>query len=139
MGPWRAASGQEVSAGKVKTPLCRLDALADGASIGVLPDERGRDQLLLVRQGTQVHGYVNRCPHYDRVRLGWKRNEFLNGDGDRIMCAAHGALFKIDDGSCVLGPCLGKSLSKVDLEISDEMIYLTSTIDDPGAVFPASA
>jgi len=76
--------------------LCKLDDIPSGRSLGVLPDARGRDQILIVRKEGEVFGYRNSCPHYDRARLGWKKNEFLNGDRTMIMCAAHGALFRIN-------------------------------------------
>jgi len=103
--------------------LCNIDDIAEGGSIGVAPDLRGRDRVLLVRQGQAVHGYINNCPHYDRAPLGWKKDAFLNGDQTRIMCAAHGALFRIEDGICELGPCMGQRLTPVDLIIREGRIY----------------
>jgi nitrite reductase/ring-hydroxylating ferredoxin subunit len=37
--------------------------------------------------------------------------------GDRIVCAAHGALFDITNGLCTLGPCLGDALVPVPLTV----------------------
>lgn len=103
--------------------LCALAEISDGGSKGVLPNRRGRDQVLLVRQGRQVYGYVNNCPHYDKAPLGWKKDAFLNGDRTHIMCAAHGALFRVEDGACTIGPCLGQSLQPVALTIKNDVIY----------------
>lgn len=102
--------------------LCALDDIPDGSSKGVLPNARGRDQVLLIRRGSRVYGYVNNCPHYDRAPLGWKKDEFLNGAKDRIMCAAHGALFRIDNGECVIGPCLGQALTQVPTTVEDGQV-----------------
>jgi len=99
------------------TFLCRLDDIAPGGSKGVLPNDRGRDQVLLVRQRDRVYGYINNCPHYDKAPLGWKKNEFLSGDRQHIMCAAHGALFRVTDGECEIGPCLGQSLTPIRLSV----------------------
>ncbi|MCU0828183.1 MAG: Rieske 2Fe-2S domain-containing protein [Tabrizicola sp.] len=104
--------------------VCRLDDVPDGGAIGALPNARGRDTLVLLRRGDQVLGYVNNCPHYDRAPLGWRKDEFLNGDGTRIMCAAHGALFRIEDGVCEVGPCLGQALTAVALTIRDGHVCL---------------
>lgn len=104
--------------------LCRLDEIADGGTRGVLPDARGRDRVLLIRRGDRVLGYVNNCPHYDRAPLGWRKDAFLNGDGTRIMCAAHGALFRIEDGVCEVGPCLGQALTPVALVLRDGDVCL---------------
>ena len=121
MGPRRPASRQVV------TFLCALDDIPDGGSKGALPGPRGRDQIVLVRQGHRVYGYINNCPHYDRAPLGWKRDAFLSGDGKHIMCAAHGALFRITDGLCEIGPCLGQSLQAVTLEVQSGAVFLTGT------------
>lgn len=104
--------------------LCQRRDIEDGCSLGLLPNQRGRDQLVAVRKGAVVHVYVNRCPHYGNSRLGWKKHQFLNGDRSRIMCAAHGALFRIEDGSCVSGPCLGQSLKRVPILVYNGGIYV---------------
>jgi len=104
--------------------LCQLKDLPAGGSKGVLPNNRGRDGIVLVRQGDRVYGYVNNCPHYDKAPLGWKKDEFLSGDGTHIMCAAHGALFRIEDGACTIGPCLGQSLTSVDVEVQGDDVVL---------------
>lgn len=103
--------------------LCNLADIADGHSKGAAPDKRGRDRVLLVRQGARVYGYVNTCPHYDRAPMAWKKDEFLNGDRSKIVCAAHGALFGIQDGVCELGPCLGQSLTQVKLSLRNGAIF----------------
>jgi nitrite reductase/ring-hydroxylating ferredoxin subunit len=103
--------------------LCHVDDIADGGSVGVAPDHRGRDRVVLVRQGQAIYGYINNCPHYDRAPLGWKKDAFLNGDQTRIMCAAHGALFTISDGGCELGPCLGQRLTPVELAIREGQVF----------------
>jgi naringenin degradation protein FdeD len=103
--------------------LCQLDDIADGGSIGLWPNSRGRDLVLAVRNDDRVQAYVNLCPHYEKSRLGWKKNEFLNGDGSMILCAAHGALFRIDDGLCVLGPCQGKALAEVRVVVKNGEVF----------------
>jgi nitrite reductase/ring-hydroxylating ferredoxin subunit len=118
MGARRPASGQDV------TVLCRLNDIPDGGSRGALPNERGRDGVLLVRQAQRVYAYVNNCPHYDRAPLGWKKDAFLSGDGRHIMCAAHGALFEIESGACALGPCLGQGLTPVSVRVEDGVVVL---------------
>lgn len=76
----------------------------------------------MVRKGTRVFAYVNNCPHYDRAPLGWKKDAFLNGTGDKIMCASHGALFAIEDGVCEVGPCLGQTLEPIAVTVIDGQI-----------------
>jgi nitrite reductase/ring-hydroxylating ferredoxin subunit len=49
--------------------------------------------------------------------MAWRKDAYLNAAGNRIVCAAHGALFLVDSGRCVRGPCLGESLHPVALNI----------------------
>lgn len=104
--------------------MCRFADLVDGASRGFDPLGEGRDTMFVVRQGAAVHGWRNNCPHIDGARMGWKRDEFLNGDRSMIACAAHGALFEIDTGVCTIGPCLGQSLTPVPLQIREGNVFL---------------
>ncbi len=97
--------------------VCGLEDIPNRGSIGFWPDNRGRHLALAVRNGNSVHAYVNLCPHYGQSRLGWKKNEFLDGRRNYIICAAHGALFRLDDGVCILGPCLGRTLKRIGIRV----------------------
>ena len=44
---------------------------------------------------------------------------FLDVTGTLIQCASHGALFLIQSGRCVAGPCAGQSLKKILSEVVD--------------------
>jgi nitrite reductase/ring-hydroxylating ferredoxin subunit len=100
--------------------LCRLDELPDGQSKGFDPLQSGRDQLFVVRRDGQLHGWRNACPHVDGAPMAWRKDAYLNGKRDRIICAAHGAQFDIASGECLLGPCLGQRLTPVALQVDAE-------------------
>lgn len=106
-------------------PVGRLDDIPDGHSRGFDPLGEGRDTMFVVRRGDAVFAYRNHCPHYDRARMAWKKDEFMNGDRSAIMCSAHGALFAVEDGACTQGPCLGLSLYPVAVELRDGEIWIT--------------
>jgi nitrite reductase/ring-hydroxylating ferredoxin subunit len=112
--------------------LCRLEDIADGASKGFPPPPGGfttgsgarwQAGLFAVRQGDSVRVYVNSCPHIG-TSLDWMPDRFLSFDGSRIVCATHGAEFRIADGECLWGPCLGERLESVVTEIRDGTIYV---------------
>lgn len=105
-------------------PLCRIEDLAEGHSRGFDPLGEGRDSMFVVRQGDRLHAWRNACPHYDRARMAWKKDEFLNADHSQIVCGAHGALFTIDTGECTLGPCLGQRLSAVTIAVREGAVYV---------------
>jgi nitrite reductase/ring-hydroxylating ferredoxin subunit len=100
--------------------VCRLSDLKDGQGCGFDPFKKGRDTVFVVRRGNKVHAYLDICPHYGRTPLPWRKDAYLTGDAQYIFCSAHGAIFDIETGACVLGPCLGQSLTSVQVTISDE-------------------
>jgi nitrite reductase/ring-hydroxylating ferredoxin subunit len=69
--------------------------------------------LLAVRRNGQAYLYRNRCPHRG-IGLEWQPDRFLDSSGSLIQCATHGALFLIESGECVAGPCAGQSLQALD-------------------------
>lgn len=78
----------------------------------------------VVREGDKVYAYQNYCAHVGH-QLNWMPDGFLTKDRSSIICASHGAQYEIDTGLCFRGPCIGKSLRSVDLDIRDGMIYVT--------------
>lgn len=120
----RTPPTKRVTAMRAATLLCRLDELPDGESRGFDPHGAGQDTLLLVRTGDSLHAYRDACPHYGDTPMAWRRHAYLNAERNRIVCAAHGALFRIDDGVCVQGPCLGQALTAVPLTIENGCVYL---------------
>lgn len=98
--------------------LCRFDLLPDGGARGFDPDQTGQDTLFVVRQGKSVYAYLDACPHLGGTPMAWRKNAYLNGDGSRIICSAHGAQFDIVTGRCTLGACLGQALTPVGIHIT---------------------
>lgn len=103
------------------TLLCALDDIADPGGIGLRV--AGRDPLFVVRRGDQVWGYVNACAHQG-VNLDWRPDTFLSRDKQHILCAMHGALFHIESGLCVFGPCLDRSLKPVKVRLAAGQVML---------------
>ena len=87
--------------------------------------------IMILRWGRNVRAYENRCPHQG-TNLDWEKGEFLDGDGTRIQCGKHGALFDLGTGECVDGPCLGERLTAIDVLIDEGEICLTGValVDD---------
>lgn len=102
--------------------LCRVDEISDSASRGfsVCVGEL-RLEMFVVRRGDELFGYRNNCPHTG-APLDWSPDQFLDADGKFIQCAMHGALFKVEDGYCVLGPCAGQSLRRVALRLRGDVV-----------------
>lgn len=98
--------------------LCHSDDIAEGKSKGF---QVGETFLFAVKKNNQVFIYENSCPHLG-IQLEWQADEFLDIDASMIQCSSHGALFKIDDGECLLGPCQGQSLTAIDFSIKEGQI-----------------
>jgi nitrite reductase/ring-hydroxylating ferredoxin subunit len=79
--------------------------------------------IMIVRTGRTVRAYVNECPHLG-VNLDWEPDLFLDFERRHILCGKHGALFRIGDGVCVYGPCLGSALEAVPITVTDGAISL---------------
>ena len=94
--------------------LCHRGELAEGSARGFDPHSQGRDMLFVVRRGG-FHAYRNACPHWEGTSMPWRKDAYLNADASRIVCSAHGAQFDIATGECLQGPCIGRSLTRVDL------------------------
>jgi nitrite reductase/ring-hydroxylating ferredoxin subunit len=108
------------------TFVCRLDEIDDPGSKG-FEGIAGREPFFVVRRGDNFFAYRNVCPHYG-APLDWKPDAFLSHDRKFILCSMHGALFGIEDGICVDGPCPGMGLQKIEIKIVKNKIFLI----DPG-------
>jgi nitrite reductase/ring-hydroxylating ferredoxin subunit len=110
--------------------LCPASDIPPGAARGFPAVEGAAHGLFAVhhfREGILL--YVNSCPHLG-VPLDWLPGQFLTTDGTRILCATHGAEFRIVDGLCVHGPCRGESLTKVPCTIVDNMLIVPPDAGD---------
>lgn len=108
------------------TRLCAQDEVSEGQAIEC-PDPRDPDgaSLIVLRSGGRVHAFLNICPHAGRP-LNWAPGRFLYSLG-QLVCAAHGASFRPEDGYCIGGPCRGESLKAVDIREVDGAICLAES------------
>lgn len=80
--------------------------------------------IFITQRDGAFFAYQNLCPHL-QVNLEYMEDQFLDMDKEYIICSTHGALFNVEDGECIWGPCQGESLTMVAIEIhSDGGIYL---------------
>ena len=103
------------------TLLLNSNELKEGYSKGFIID--GTNFFVLRHQGNLV-AYLNSCPHR-KVPLEWLPDQFLNADKQFIQCAAHGALFTIEQGLCISGPCHQESLTSLCVEERGGKVYCT--------------
>ena len=100
--------------------VLNIDDLEEGASKGL---EINNQHLFAVKKDGQIYLYWNRCPHLG-TPLDWEEDQFLDADGALIQCSTHGALFQIDNGHCLVGPCKGRSLPAVPFLVENGMVMV---------------
>ena len=107
-----------------KAVLLEKIDFSDGESRGLmLPPEAGDCEGFVVRRGDDLFAYINRCPHTG-APLDWSPDQFLNADGSYIICAMHGALFEIESGLCIYGPCVNRSLEPLSVKLEEGKLLL---------------
>lgn len=108
------------------TFICNIDEIPDPGSRGFQVQVNDEEvSIFIVHKDGQVYGYINRCPHTG-ANLDWQAHQFLDMDQAFIQCATHDALFEIDTGRCVSGPCVGDFLTPVRVTLDHG--------DDKGAI-----
>jgi len=99
----------------VKYTLCDITEIEDpGSRAFELIFNHAPLEIFVVQSNASLRAYVNSCPHTG-ANLDWQENQFLDLDKCFIQCSTHDALFDIDSGLCIAGPCVDKSLQALEL------------------------
>jgi|SRR6056300_517785 nitrite reductase/ring-hydroxylating ferredoxin subunit len=102
------------------TRVCALNALPEQATKGV---EFADQEVILINWFGKIYAYLNNCPH-----AGWPLNfdpdKFLDEEGRYLQCSNHMALFEVEDGSCIAGPCPGQKLTPIEVSVMEGDIFL---------------
>lgn len=110
--------------------ICRLAELDGGRCREFRLPGGGEDaDAFVLRTADGVRAYLNRCAHL-ALRLNLLPGRFLTHDGSMILCTAHGAIFEKGTGYCVAGPCVGRALTPVAVEVAGDCVQLA---EDPPA------
>ena len=114
--------------------ICALAELDDPGARGFTRGEgdwplRG----FVVRRGDLVRAYVNHCPHAGHA-LDLVPNRFLTPDKGLILCSSHGAVFELERGLCLAGPCTGAHLHSLPIRIAEGYVLLADEVplEEPG-------
>jgi nitrite reductase/ring-hydroxylating ferredoxin subunit len=109
--------------------LCRLSEMDDpGARAFTVGAGDWPLRGFVVRSGEHAYAYLNRCPHAGH-QLNWRPDRFLTADRSWIVCGSHGALFEIETGMCVAGPCVGHGLRPIPVVLADGYVLLNEEPD----------
>jgi nitrite reductase/ring-hydroxylating ferredoxin subunit len=113
------------------TVLCPTSDIPDpGSKSFQLEDNNDTLDIFVVHKDGEFHAFINRCPHTG-VNLEWLEDQFLDRNLSFIQCATHGALFEIDTGHCIHGPCAGDKLMAVKIKIIDNTLIADLSVTFP--------
>lgn len=103
--------------------LCAAADIPEQQARGFDLDGNGEQDLFIVHHQGQYYAYRNSCPH-NGAPLNWTPDQFLDTENTLIQCQNHDALFRVEDGFCVGGPCPGASLQALKLRVDGGELYL---------------
>jgi len=107
---------------KIYSYCCHTNEIAEqGAKELIL----GMNSFFAVKSEGTITVYHNNCPHLG-LPLQCQQDQFLNHDKSLILCSTHGALFEIESGLCIAGPCQNQSLKMADYYIENEHVYINN-------------
>jgi nitrite reductase/ring-hydroxylating ferredoxin subunit len=113
--------------------ICRFNELTDpGSRAFVIGSGDWPLKGFVVRKGDEVFAYVNRCPHAGHP-LNWQPHQFLTPDRTQLLCTSHGARFEIVTGYCVAGPCTGRELQALRVQVVNGQVLLMDNPDELAA------
>ncbi|MDJ0653463.1 MAG: Rieske (2Fe-2S) protein [Xanthomonadales bacterium] len=99
-----------------------MDQIADGGAVEVRVPGPPVRFVALLRRGDQVLAFANACPHAGRP-MNVAPDKFLFSPEGELVCAVHGATFRLPDGECVAGPCVGARLEVFPVEVEDGQVF----------------
>ena len=113
--------------------ICAIRELADGGRglRFVLETGGAVHPAFVVRYAGRVYGYLNKCAHRG-LELDWTAGEFFDADRRYLICASHGARYDPASGVCIGGPCAGRGLTALALELDREAVRLAQDLPVPG-------
>lgn len=111
-------SGGSLAVGLSKKGFADLTAKSFKAKV------RGRVfQGFVVRQGDKFYAYQNLCRHLP-ITLDLNDDDFFTHDKKFLQCQMHGAMYEINTGLCIGGPCLGAQLMRLELEEEEDRLVI---------------
>jgi nitrite reductase/ring-hydroxylating ferredoxin subunit len=99
------------------------DKIPKGGAVGFVYEQDARKfHGLVAEKKGKYYAYQNRCMHVG-VTLDLEDDDFFSEDNKHLQCSLHGAMYEVDTGECIAGPCLGASLRNLPLkEQGNELI-----------------
>lgn len=78
----------------------------------------------VVKKEGNFYAYLNLCKHLP-VTLDLNDENFFTFDKAYLQCHMHGAMYEIETGLCIGGPCLGARLDSLSFVEEENEINIT--------------
>ena len=78
----------------------------------------------VVKKDGEFYAYLNLCKHLP-VTLDLNDDNFFTFDKTHLQCHMHGAMYEIETGLCIGGPCLGSRLDTLSFVEFGEELHIT--------------
>lgn len=88
-------------------------------------------EAFAVRHRGAVHAYVNQCRHQS-LPLDFGDAHFFDEDCDALVCVQHGARYEPSTGECRSGPCEGRRLTPLAVELRDGALWCVGASQPSG-------
>lgn len=76
----------------------------------------------VLRKEEQIVAYLNRCAHLP-MEMDWNPGQFFDENFSHIVCSTHYALYEINTGICIQGPCpKGSKLISLKIQVENGKI-----------------
>ena len=96
----------------------------DPITIELEPGRTCKLDVFVFHSKAGLRAFENYCPHAGGP-LNLLPDTFLAPDKEHLICSRHGARFKPEDGLCIHGPCAGKSLYKLPVDVGPDGVTVS--------------
>lgn len=96
----------------------------DGLKFEYMEGPFPEEGILLKLEDGSVRAYKNECRHLPMRLDGREPSSFFDAAKVKLLCSAHGAVYRLDDGLCTSGPCKGSHLKEVPIAVEDGAVFV---------------
>jgi len=81
-------------------------------------------QGFVVKKGGRYFAYQNLCQHLP-ITLDLRDSDFFTHDKQFLQCHMHGAMYEVETGFCIAGPCQGARLVALELQEEEGRVVIS--------------
>ena len=78
---------------------------------------------IVIQKDGAYFAYQNLCMHL-AVTLDLNDENFFTHDKTHLQCHMHGAMYEVETGFCVAGPCQGTRLKSLELRVEPNRLVI---------------